>query len=332
MIKSILSECMQNKNLSSKVYMLAAVSIFGGYMFQTQAATIDKNQTYLKQVDIYTMQPMQPQSQTQPKPVQKNQDAPANNNVMVKGIPANVYFGSIGNQKIETIETIETTQTTALAIEKKIITKPNDKIAVFLNKTPKNIVEIPDVVNAPNISNATSKQIILDKMVKDIEVANVAKNKPVTANNNNNDDENQNKTKKKQQQSTLNKTQEKIEETTENKEDPDQQNAIQKSFNFVKNSLQKGMASWYGKPFHGRTTANGEKYNMYANTAAHRTLPLGTYVKVTNRHNQKSTVLRINDRGPYAHGRLIDVSFAAAQKLDFIKTGATLVDVQVIKK
>lgn len=71
------------------------------------------------------------------------------------------------------------------------------------------------------------------------------------------------------------------------------------------------IASWYGPGFHGRTTANGEKYNMYALTAAHKTLPFGTKVKVTNLNNKKSVIVRINDRGPFKPGRIIDLSKAA---------------------
>src|SRR5918995_7022236 len=72
-----------------------------------------------------------------------------------------------------------------------------------------------------------------------------------------------------------------------------------------------GTASWYGPGFHGRTTANGERYNMYELTAAHRSLPFGTKVRVTNRMNGKSVVVRINDRGPYGGGRVIDLSRGA---------------------
>jgi rare lipoprotein A len=78
---------------------------------------------------------------------------------------------------------------------------------------------------------------------------------------------------------------------------------------------QVGRASWYGRLFHGRRTANGERFNMNALTAAHRTLPLASYVRVTNTVNQKSVVVRINDRGPYVRGRVIDLSYAAARVL-----------------
>ena len=81
-------------------------------------------------------------------------------------------------------------------------------------------------------------------------------------------------------------------------------------------SAQAGMASWYGGKFHGRTTASGERYNMNALTAAHKTLPFGTKVKVTNKKNGKSVVVKINDRGPFIKGRVIDLSRAAHQKID----------------
>lgn len=76
------------------------------------------------------------------------------------------------------------------------------------------------------------------------------------------------------------------------------------------------MASWYGGKFHGRTTASGEKYNMNALTAAHKTLPFGTKVKVTNKKNGKAVVVMINDRGPFVKGRVIDLSKAAHEKID----------------
>lgn len=85
--------------------------------------------------------------------------------------------------------------------------------------------------------------------------------------------------------------------------------------------LQKGMASWYGPGFHGRTTANGEKFDMYELTAAHKTLPFGTRVVVHNPRTGKDVVVRINDRGPYAKGRVIDLSKAAANALGFKSRG-----------
>lgn len=89
----------------------------------------------------------------------------------------------------------------------------------------------------------------------------------------------------------------------------------------------KGVASWYGKKFHGRDTSNGERYNMYAMTAAHKTLPLPTNVRVTNLENGKSIVVRVNDRGPFVKNRLIDLSYAAAVELDVVKNGTAMVEV-----
>ena len=82
---------------------------------------------------------------------------------------------------------------------------------------------------------------------------------------------------------------------------------------------QIGSASWYGKKFHGKETASGDDFNMFELTAAHRQLPLGTYVKVTNLHNGKWIIVRINDRGPYVGHRIMDLSYGAARMLDFHK-------------
>jgi rare lipoprotein A len=92
--------------------------------------------------------------------------------------------------------------------------------------------------------------------------------------------------------------------------------------------VQVGKASWYGGKFHGRPTSSGEIYNMHKKTAAHKTLPLGTYVKVLNLSNKKHTVVRINDRGPFVKGRIIDLSRAAARDIDLIGPG--VVDVKVV--
>lgn len=89
--------------------------------------------------------------------------------------------------------------------------------------------------------------------------------------------------------------------------------------------LQRGIASWYGEPFHGRKTASGETYDMWARTAAHKTLPLGTLVRVENRENGRSTVVRITDRGPFVRGRIIDLSRRAADDLGMIGTGTAKV-------
>ncbi len=92
----------------------------------------------------------------------------------------------------------------------------------------------------------------------------------------------------------------------------------------------KGRASWYGPDFHGKFTSNGEIYNMYDMTAAHKTLPMNTIVKVTNRSNGKSAVVRINDRGPFVDTRIIDLSKSAAKKINMIGAGTTLVAVEVL--
>jgi rare lipoprotein A len=94
---------------------------------------------------------------------------------------------------------------------------------------------------------------------------------------------------------------------------------------------ETGVASWYGEPFHGRRTASGEVYDMEAMTAAHRTLPLGTVVRVDNRDNRRSVVVRINDRGPFVRGRIIDLSRAAARRLDMLGPGTARVRVTVIQ-
>jgi len=92
--------------------------------------------------------------------------------------------------------------------------------------------------------------------------------------------------------------------------------------------VQFGQASWYGEQFHGRPTASGEIYNMYQKSAAHKTLPLGTYVEVTNLSNRKRIVLRINDRGPFIKDRVIDLSYKAAKEIDLVGPGVT--DVKIV--
>ncbi|WP_447979866.1 septal ring lytic transglycosylase RlpA family protein [Candidatus Nitrospira bockiana] len=93
---------------------------------------------------------------------------------------------------------------------------------------------------------------------------------------------------------------------------------------------ERGIASWYGDDFHGWVTANGEIYDMYALTGAHRTLPLGTVVRVTNVVNGRRVIIRINDRGPYVHGRILDLSFAAAERLDMLRDGVSAVHLEVV--
>ncbi len=93
---------------------------------------------------------------------------------------------------------------------------------------------------------------------------------------------------------------------------------------------QQGRASWYGKKFHGRRTANGEIYDMFKMTAAHKTLPLPSYARVTSKSNGRSVVVRINDRGPFHPGRIVDLSYAAAAKLDLLHHGSVDVELEVI--
>lgn len=94
--------------------------------------------------------------------------------------------------------------------------------------------------------------------------------------------------------------------------------------------LEDGVASWYGPGFHGKTTANGEKFDTNKSTAAHRTLPFGTMIRVVNSANGKSVVVRINDRGPYAKNRIIDLSKAAAKEIDMIEQGTAMVSLYLL--
>jgi rare lipoprotein A len=94
----------------------------------------------------------------------------------------------------------------------------------------------------------------------------------------------------------------------------------------------RGRASWYGYRFHGRTTASGERFNAGAYTAAHRSLPFGTRVRVTNLRNGQSVVVRINDRGPYVGGRVIDLSKAAARAIGMVYSGTAPVRMEVIRR
>lgn len=91
------------------------------------------------------------------------------------------------------------------------------------------------------------------------------------------------------------------------------------------------MASWYGRQFHGRLTANGERFNMHEMTAAHRTLPLNCVIRVTNKTNGKSVVLRVNDRGPFSGNRVLDVSYGASKALGFTDNGLTNVKIEVLE-
>ena len=95
-------------------------------------------------------------------------------------------------------------------------------------------------------------------------------------------------------------------------------------------SQERGVASWYGRKFHGRMTSSQEPYDMYEMTAAHKTLPLPTYVRVRNLRNNRSIIVRVNDRGPFVDNRLIDLSYAAAMRLDMVRDGTSLVEVTAI--
>ena len=94
--------------------------------------------------------------------------------------------------------------------------------------------------------------------------------------------------------------------------------------------VEEGRASWYGKKFHGRKTSNGETYDMYAMTAAHKTLPMGVYVRVTNTQTGQQTVVRVNDRGPFVAGRIIDLSYSAANKVGVVGPGTAPVRIEAL--
>ncbi len=93
---------------------------------------------------------------------------------------------------------------------------------------------------------------------------------------------------------------------------------------------ERGVASWYGKKFHNKMTSMQEPYDMYAMTAAHKTLPLPSYVRVRNLSNDKTVVVRVNDRGPFVDNRIIDLSYSAALKLDMVRDGTSLVEIEVV--
>jgi rare lipoprotein A len=92
----------------------------------------------------------------------------------------------------------------------------------------------------------------------------------------------------------------------------------------------QGIASWYGNKFHGHLTSNGERYNMFAMSAAHKQLPLPSYVQVTNLENNKQIIVRVNDRGPFHNNRIIDLSYAAAKKLDMLEAGTAKVEIKLL--
>lgn len=100
----------------------------------------------------------------------------------------------------------------------------------------------------------------------------------------------------------------------------------------IHEQLEQGKCSWYGPGFHGRKTASGERFNTNAMTAAHKTLPLGSEVEVTNVRNGRTIRVRINDRGPFIKGRIIDLSYAAAKALDTVRAGTGDVQIRIISK
>jgi rare lipoprotein A len=95
--------------------------------------------------------------------------------------------------------------------------------------------------------------------------------------------------------------------------------------------VYKGISSYYGPNFHGKLTANGEIFDMYGITAAHKEIPFNTIVRVTNENNGKTQIIRINDRGPYVDGRILDCSFGAAKKLGFVSEGTAPVKIEIIE-
>ena len=114
---------------------------------------------------------------------------------------------------------------------------------------------------------------------------------------------------------------------------PESYTVYGKTYNVMPSSLgyrEIGYASWYGRKFHGRRTSSGEIYDMYAMTAAHRTLPLPTYVRVRNLDNGREAIVRVNDRGPFHSDRIIDLSYAAATKLGLVEAGTAKVEVEAI--
>ncbi|MEE9464687.1 MAG: septal ring lytic transglycosylase RlpA family protein [Candidatus Neomarinimicrobiota bacterium] len=104
-----------------------------------------------------------------------------------------------------------------------------------------------------------------------------------------------------------------------------------KSTRFREGQVIVGISSFYGPDFHGKLTANGEVYDMYGRTAAHKKLPLNTIIRVTNLANGESIIVRVNDRGPYVAGRILDLSYGAAKKLGFVAQGTTRVKIEIIE-
>jgi len=99
-----------------------------------------------------------------------------------------------------------------------------------------------------------------------------------------------------------------------------------------KGVYQIGIASYYGRDFHNRSTASGEMYDMFAFTCAHRTLPFGTRIKVTNLENGRWVIVRVNDRGPFVEGRILDLSYAAARKIGLVASGTAKVKIEIVNR
>lgn len=106
--------------------------------------------------------------------------------------------------------------------------------------------------------------------------------------------------------------------------------SLPKREDYVVGYKERIIASWYGEEFHGRRTANGEVYDMYGLTAAHRTMPFQTHLLVTNRESGRSVNVKVNDRGPFVRGRSLDLSYGAAKKLDMVNAGTAEVDIEII--
>ena len=113
---------------------------------------------------------------------------------------------------------------------------------------------------------------------------------------------------------------------------PEQPDRVRTRTVSTEGAYQVGMASYYAHKFHGRQTANGEIFDMYGISAAHRELPLGTVIRVTHLQNGKSLELRVNDRGPFIPGRILDLSLGAAQKLDMIEAGVAEIRIDIVKE
>lgn len=103
-----------------------------------------------------------------------------------------------------------------------------------------------------------------------------------------------------------------------------------KVFTGITKFTESGKASWYGDKFHGHLTSNGERYNMFTMTAAHKNLPLPSYIQVTNLENNKQIIVRVNDRGPFHPGRVVDLSYVAAKKLDILRAGTAKVEIKLL--